>query len=147
MEYRALGKTGLKVSAISLGTEYLVKADQETVTAMVHGAVERGINYFDVLFADPDYRDHFGQAFAGLREEIIITGHLPVNDPVEGCRKSFEDHLARLKIEAVDLSAMIAGAKSWTMRRRTMRPRSRSSTASCRRPRSVRPSPRISRRC
>lgn len=103
MEYRALGKTGLSVSAVSLGTEYLVKATQETVTAMVYRAVELGINYFDVLFADPDYRDHFGQAFAGLREQVIITGHLPVFDPVEACRKSFDDHLARLKVDAVDL--------------------------------------------
>lgn len=103
MEYRALGKTGLAVSAVSLGTEYLVKATQETVTAVVHGAIELGINYFDVLFANPDYRDHFGQAFAGLREKIIITGHLPVTDPAAACRQSFEDHLARLNIEAVDL--------------------------------------------
>ncbi len=103
MEYRALGNTGLSVSAVALGTEYLVKADQETVTGMVRGAVERGINYFDVLFADPAYRDHFGEAFAGLRDQVIITGHLPVFDPLEACRQSFEDHLARLKIEAVDL--------------------------------------------
>jgi len=103
MEYRTLGKTGLAVSAVSLGTEYLVKATQETVTEMVRGAVERGINYFDVLFAEPDYRDHFGQAFTGLRDQIVITGHLPTTDPVDACRESFEDHLARLKIEAVDL--------------------------------------------
>ncbi len=103
MEYRQLGKTGLSVSTVSLGTEYLVKADQQTVTAMVQRAVEQGINYFDVLFADPDYRDHFGQAFTGLREKLIITGHLPVTETVDVCRGWFDDLLVRLKIEAVDL--------------------------------------------
>jgi hypothetical protein len=80
-----------------------VKATQETTTAMVSAAVERGINYFDVLFSNPDYRDHFGQAFAGLRDRVIITGHLPVTDPVSACQQSFEDHLRRLRIDAVDL--------------------------------------------
>jgi uncharacterized protein len=103
VEYRKLGKTGLDVSVISLGTEFLVKAAQETVTAVVNSAVEHGVNYFDVLFADPDYRDHFGVAFQGLREKIIISGHLPVNDSVAQCRQSFLDHLTRLRIDAVDI--------------------------------------------
>lgn len=103
MHYRPLGRTGLSVSEIGLGTEYLVKADQETTSAVVRQAVEAGVNYFDVLFADPDYRDHFGAAFRGLRERIIITGHLPVFDEIAKCRASFEDHLARLQIDFVDL--------------------------------------------
>jgi predicted aldo/keto reductase-like oxidoreductase len=103
MNYRKLGQTGLEVSTIGLGTEYLVNASQETVTAVVHAAVERGINYFDVLFADPAYRDHFGKAFQGLRDKVIITGHLPVADPIDHCRQSFLDHLARLQIDFVDV--------------------------------------------
>jgi uncharacterized protein len=103
MKYRKLGRTGLDVSAIGLGTEYLVKASQETVTAVVHAAVDGGINYFDVLFAEPDYRDHFGQAFKGLRDKVVITGHLPTTEDVEQCRQSFLDHLARLQIDAVDV--------------------------------------------
>jgi predicted aldo/keto reductase-like oxidoreductase len=103
MNYRTLGRTGLSVSEIGLGTEYLVKASQETVSAVVRQAVDAGINYFDVLFADPDYRDHFGAAFQGLRDRVIVTGHLPVFDSVEACRASFQDHLARLRIDFVDV--------------------------------------------
>ncbi len=103
MHYRTLGRTGLSVSEIGLGTEYLLKADQETTSAVVRQAVAAGVNYFDVLFSEPDYRDHFGAAFQGLRERIIITGHLPVFDPVEQCRASFHDHLARLRIDCADI--------------------------------------------
>jgi predicted aldo/keto reductase-like oxidoreductase len=103
MEYRKLGRTGLEISVLSLGTEYLVKASQETVTSVVRAAVEHGVNFFDVLFADPDYRDHFGVAFDGLRDQVIISGHLPVNDAVDQCRQSFLDHLTRLRIAAVDI--------------------------------------------
>lgn len=103
MHYRPLGRTGLSVSEIGLGTEYLVKASQETTSALVQRAVAAGVNYFDVLFSEPDYRDHFGAAFQGLRERVILTGHLFVPDSVEKCRASFEDHLARLKIDFVDI--------------------------------------------
>jgi uncharacterized protein len=103
MIYRKLGKTDLRVSAVGIGTEFLLKASQETTTEIVQRAVDSGINYFDVLFADPDYRNHFGEAFKGLRDQVIITGHLPVNDPLETCRSSFADHLKRLQIDAVDI--------------------------------------------
>jgi len=103
MHYRTLGRTGLAVSEIGLGTEYLLKASQETTSAVVRQAVDAGINYFDVLFSEPDYRNHFGAAFHGLRGQVIITGHLPVFDSIEKCRASFEDHLTRLRIDFVDI--------------------------------------------
>jgi uncharacterized protein len=103
MHFRKLGRTGLELSVLGLGTEFLIKASQETITAVVHSAVESGVNYFDVLFAYPQYRDHFGQAFQGLRDKLIITGHLPVNDSVEQCRQSFLDHLQRLQTDRVEI--------------------------------------------
>lgn len=47
MKYRKLGKTGLDVSIIGLGTEYLNKKPKKTVVSVVHEAIEEGINYFD----------------------------------------------------------------------------------------------------
>ena len=42
MEYRTLGRTGARVSAISLGTEYLQDADQSHMDAVIGAALERG---------------------------------------------------------------------------------------------------------
>ena len=63
MEMRKLGKTGISVSAIGLGTEYLVGQSRKTVVSVAKEAVEKGVNYVDVLFAYPEYRDNLGAAF------------------------------------------------------------------------------------
>ena len=51
MEYRRLGQTGLEASAIGLGTEYLNGQPREVVISVVREAIERGVNYIDLLFA------------------------------------------------------------------------------------------------
>ncbi len=58
MIYRDLGRTGLKVSEIGLGTEHLGRTSKakENVTCVVDRAVENGINYFDLIFAEPSLR-------------------------------------------------------------------------------------------
>ena len=49
MQYRSLGKSGLKVSAVGLGTwmTFGGRLDEATETALVRRAVELGINFFD----------------------------------------------------------------------------------------------------
>lgn len=76
MEFRKLGRTGLDVSAIGLGTEYLNGQPRETVVSVVHEAIKRGVNYIDLLFPFAEYRDSFGAALHGRRERVILAGHL-----------------------------------------------------------------------
>ena len=47
-----LGKTGLKVGEIGLGTEHLGRTSKAkgTIVEAVDKAVENGINYFDLIF-------------------------------------------------------------------------------------------------
>ena len=48
MEYRPLGRTGLKVSALSLGTKHLGEQNTEDEAfAQMDYALEHGINLFD----------------------------------------------------------------------------------------------------
>ena len=76
MEYHKLGRTVLDVSAIGLGTEYLMEQPQDTVIAVVHKAIAQGINYFDLVAPDSPSRDKLGAAFAGRREQVLLTTHL-----------------------------------------------------------------------
>jgi aryl-alcohol dehydrogenase-like predicted oxidoreductase len=66
MQYRELGKTGLKVSRLSFGASALGgvfhPVDEPTAIAAVHAALECGINYFDVA---PAYGGTLSEAVLG----------------------------------------------------------------------------------
>ena len=48
MEYRNLGKAGVKVSAIGIGcNQFGGKVDRDGTKAIVHHALDEGINFFD----------------------------------------------------------------------------------------------------
>ena len=55
MEYRTIGKTGLRVSEIGFGcgnnAVLMVKASYEDQVQAVRHALDLGINYFDTAFA------------------------------------------------------------------------------------------------
>jgi aryl-alcohol dehydrogenase-like predicted oxidoreductase len=65
MEYRVLGKTGLKVSRLSFGASSLGgvfhAVDEKDAIAAVHAALDAGINYFDVA-----------PAYGGTRSETVL---------------------------------------------------------------------------
>ena len=115
MRYRLLGKTGVEVSAIGFGASTLGEV-YGTVTAnaaerAVGGAIERGINIFDV---SPYYgltlaEERLGQALEGKRPEIFLgtkCGRYGV-DQFDFSGKTltlcFEQSLRRLKTHYVDL--------------------------------------------
>ncbi len=112
MEYRRLGRTGLEVSAIGLGTEYLKGPSREMVVSVVREAVERGVNYVDLIFSFPGYLDNLGVAFQGYRDRIVLTGHLGSGEKDGQYRKTrslkksethFLDLLSRLGTDHVDV--------------------------------------------
>ena len=130
MEHRKLGKTGLNVSVIGLGTEYLNRRPRKTVISVVRESIERGINYFDLVFAFPEYRDNFGAAFRGCRRKVIIAGHVGCAETDGQYRLShdakenellFLDLLNRLHTDYVDILIvqMVNAAESYD---RVMKP-------------------------
>lgn len=80
MIYRNLGKTGLQVSAIGLGCEYVWFAEEERVTELVHTAVDAGVNYIDIFVGTPSTREYFGRALKGRRDQVYLAGHLGCAD-------------------------------------------------------------------
>lgn len=76
MKKRKLGKTGLEVSEIGLGTEHLYGQPKKTVISVIHEAIENGINYFDIVFNGSNYIDNISAAIKEYRDEIILTCHL-----------------------------------------------------------------------
>ena len=112
MEYRNLGKTGLRVSEIGFGGEWLERHEESESIALLKYARSRGINIVDCWMPDPKSRDIIGQAIEEDRAGWIVQGHIGstwqdgqyvrTRDP-EKCRIAFEDLLTRLRTDYIDL--------------------------------------------
>lgn len=69
MRYRRLGKTGLMVSEIGLGGEWLERHNTEEVRAVIDCCEEQGINILDCWMPEPNVRSNIGKAIAGKRKK------------------------------------------------------------------------------
>ena len=75
MNYRRLGETGLMVSEIGFGAEWMPGDDQEMVSELVGFAMEKGVNIVDCWMADPAVRKVLGNAVCAHRDKWIVQGH------------------------------------------------------------------------
>ena len=112
MEYRKLGRTGMTVSAVSLGCEHLQGKDYATVKTVIDAALDKGINFLDVFMSEPCVRSDIGKALQGRREQVIIQGHLgscwvdgqyKVSRDMDEVTFAFEDLLERLQTDYIDV--------------------------------------------
>jgi len=112
MKLRELGSTGLKVSEIGLGTEYLYRQSRETVISVIQEAIRNGINYFDLVFNASNYIENISAAIKDYRDEVIIACHLGSIEyegkvrrtrNVRDCEKTILNSLSLLKRDQVDI--------------------------------------------
>ena len=112
MRYRELGKTGLRVSEIGLGAEWLERHNEEEVQAVIDRCEGCGINILDCWMSNPQVRSSIGKALKGRREKWIIQGHfgstwqegqyVRTRDMVK-VEEAFRDLLTRLQTDYIDL--------------------------------------------
>jgi uncharacterized protein len=125
MKYRRLGRTGVDISEIGLGTEMLSQQDGATIAATFRRAAEAGVTFFDLPGWWPELRDAEGAALAGIRSRVMLSMHLGVvyckpEQPTSGlssyvwasyektrkpvpCEASVEDYLRRLRTDRIDV--------------------------------------------
>lgn len=112
MNYRRLGKTGLMVSEIGFGAEWMERHTAEECKAVLDRAEELGANILDCWMSEPNVRTSLGQALAGRRKRWYIQGHIGSTwqggqyvrtRNVEKCQEAFEDLLTRLRTDYIDL--------------------------------------------
>ena len=68
MRYRDLGKTGLKVSEIGLGAEWLERHNEAEVREVIRCCEDYGINLLDCWMSEPNVRSNIGKALEGHRD-------------------------------------------------------------------------------
>ncbi|MFW9826047.1 MAG: aldo/keto reductase [Candidatus Thorarchaeota archaeon] len=76
MKIRKLGRSGIEVSEIGIGTEYLYKIPKKMVTSVINEAIKNDINYFDIVFNVSNYIENLSYAFKDYIEDITIACHL-----------------------------------------------------------------------
>jgi len=115
VNYRNLGRSGLRVSEIGLGTnQFGGKVDQDQASEIIHAAVDQGVNLIDTADVYQEGRSEqvIGKALADIRDRVIIGTkvYYPVGEGpnqrsasrqhiIEGVEAS----LRRLGVEAIDL--------------------------------------------
>src|SRR6266545_4067650 len=76
MEYRQLGTSGLRISAIGLGCNpFGNEVDPPTAEAIVNQAIDLGVTYFDTAdsYFDGRSEDYLGRALKGKRDKVIVA--------------------------------------------------------------------------
>lgn len=112
MKYRPLGKTGIMVSEVGLGSEAFVRADEKTAMQIYDFAIESGVNYFDLYNSEPHVRDNLGKAMQGRREKFIVQGQIGSawedgqyvrTREISKVKEACEDMFTRLKTDYIDV--------------------------------------------
>jgi aryl-alcohol dehydrogenase-like predicted oxidoreductase len=115
MEYRRMGRTGLKVSELCLGTmTFGHSTDEAEARRIVDLAREAGVNFFDTAnsYGNAQSEVLLGKALKGRRREAVVAtkfcnpmGPGPNDSGMSRVHimQAIEDSLQRLQMEYVDL--------------------------------------------
>src|SRR3954447_23275757 len=121
MDYRFLGRTGLRVSPLCLGTmNFGPETDEATSHRIMDAALDAGINFFDTanVYGARETEQIVGRCFAGggdRREKVVLaTKVYGGRDPWPNTsrlsalhiRQACEDSLRRLQTDHIDLYQM-----------------------------------------
>lgn len=114
MRYRTLGSTGLEVSEIGFGPEWMDGTAEET-RALAELLREAGVNILDCWMADPHIRTNVGHAIEGHADEWIVQAHFGScwvdgqyqrSRDLELVKPAFEKELELLGISSAQIGMM-----------------------------------------
>jgi predicted aldo/keto reductase-like oxidoreductase len=104
---RALGKTGVQVSALGVGGFHLGSAkDQQEVNEIVGRAIDAGVNFFDNAweYHEGDSEVRAGKALQGKRDKVILMTKVCTHGRGKDvAMRMLEDSLRRLRTDHLDV--------------------------------------------
>ncbi|HXG12786.1 MAG TPA: aldo/keto reductase [Gemmataceae bacterium] len=115
MESRTLGRTGLTVSRVCLGTmTFGAQVDEAAAAAMVDYCLERGVSFIDTanVYNAGGSETILGKVLRGRRDQVVLATKVGLKMDEEpggsglsaaAIRRGIEDSLRRLQTDFVDL--------------------------------------------
>ncbi|MBQ7921900.1 MAG: aldo/keto reductase [Clostridia bacterium] len=73
MEYRVLGKTGLKISRLGFGGIPIQKITAEGTKTLMQQLLKEGVNYIDTARGYTVSEEYLGYAIEGIREHFVLA--------------------------------------------------------------------------
>ncbi len=102
MEYRILGKTGLKISTMGFGGIPIQRIDAEGTKVLMHRLVEAGVNYIDTARAYTVSESYLGQALEGIRDKFVLATKSMARTR-EAMAADIDTSLSNLRTDYIDL--------------------------------------------
>ena len=102
MEYRVLGKTGLKISRMGLGGIPIQRIVAEGTKKLVYQLMEAGVNYIDTARGYTVSEQYLGYALEGIRDKFVLATK-SMSRTKEAMAKDIDISLGNLKTDYIDL--------------------------------------------
>ena len=102
MEYRVLGKTGLKISRIGFGGIPIQRIDAEGTKILMQKLKEEGVNYIDTARGYTVSEEYLGYALEGMRADFVIATK-SMSRTKEAMAADIETSLKNLRTDYIDL--------------------------------------------
>ena len=102
MEYKVLGKTGLKVSALGFGGIPIQRIDEEGSRKLMHQLMEAGVNYIDSARGYTVSEAYIGYGLEGIRDRFVLATKSMARDK-ESMARDVEISLKNFRTDYIDL--------------------------------------------
>ena len=102
MEYRILGKSGLKISRLGFGGIPIQRIEAGETKPLMRQLLDAGVNYIDTARGYTVSESYLGEALEGIREHFVLATKSMARDK-EGMAKDIDISLANLKTDYIDL--------------------------------------------
>lgn len=102
MEYRILGKTGLRVSRMGFGGIPIQRIDEIGTKTLMEALVEAGVNYIDTARGYTVSEQYLGYALEGIRDKFVLATK-SMSRTKEAMANDIEISLNNLKTDYIDL--------------------------------------------
>ena len=102
MEYRVLGKTGLKISTLGFGGIPIQRIDAAGTKVLMKQLVEAGVNYIDTARGYTVSESYLGEALEGIRGKFVLATKSMART-AEAMAADIEISLKNLRTDYIDL--------------------------------------------